>query len=169
MDSSSKSQKSRFEAMLQRYRSQLVPADSKPSALVARLSLSRAKPASKSSSTTASPEPNKDLKRWRDYCQSLATELAEVQKKQKELEQTREQDMATIEKLTREDRERRTGQLLEGVRGPLKDLAMSVIGLRTQLDRVQDAAWQQRREQQRAVLSARYSRAKSQSTKSPNC
>lgn len=174
---SSKPQRSRFEAVLQRYRSQLSTTISQPSALAARLSLPRAKPASKGSSTTASPEPDKDLKRWRDYCQSLAAELAKVQKQHRELEEARERDKAEIERLMREvDGERtrgeKTEQLLdEGQKGPLKDLAMSVIGLRTQLDRVQDGVRKQRRDKQREFLSARYGRAKSsgQNTKSPNC
>lgn len=168
----SKSSKSRFEAALQHYRYQLPSVDYQPSALAARLSLPKAKPAtSKGSSTTASPEPEKDLKRWRDYCKSLAVELAEAKKQNRELVETREKDREIIEELRRELKEQReqmeTERLFDG-NGPLRDLAANVIGLRTLLDRVQDEVRKQSREVQRRPLSKRHMRASSsgQNTKS---
>ena len=161
----SKSSKSRFEAALQQYRSQLPSADYQPSALAARLSLPRAKPAtSKGSSTTASPEPEKDLKHWRDYCKSLAVELAEVKKQHRELVEAREKDREVIEGLRKELEEQRevrgTERLFDG-NGPLRDLATNVIGLRTLVDRVQDEARKRSLEMQKRPLSQKHIRANS--------
>lgn len=160
---SSKSSKSRFEDVLQHYRSQLSSVDYQPSALAARLSLPRAKPAtSKGSSTTASPEPEKDLKHWRDYCKSLAVELAEVKKRNRELVEAREKDKEIIEGLRKElEGQRRGGERVRDDNGPMRDLATSVIGLRTLLDRGQDEARKQSREMQSRPMIPKHTRASS--------
>ena len=119
--------RSRFERQLNRYRAEL--GTNPTSALVQRYTQPEVAPTQK---------PQEDSP-------SLLSELKKLRQEVSSLRETREKDRELIETLRREVEMERNKRMqaeweLEQRKGPVKDLAQSVIWLRTQVDRGLDHA-----------------------------